>query len=107
MLTKELGTLVGQTLDLQIINGSGSAGQMAGLLVVSGTTAVTSTTVTAVANIATIGKAYDLASVAGGVVADTMVAIPGASATSPARWATRRRPTRRGSTRSSRPRRCR
>jgi hypothetical protein len=46
---------------------------MAGLLVVSGTTAVTSTTVTAIAN---IGKGSDLAGVAGGVAADTMVAHP-------------------------------
>ena len=41
MLARELGAAYGERLDLQIINGSGAAGQLLGLLNVTGVTATT------------------------------------------------------------------
>lgn len=73
---KELGTLFAEDLDGQLLNGSGSGGQLTGLLDAADVTAVTATTATAAANLATVAKAYDLAGVAAGVAPDTTVLHP-------------------------------
>jgi hypothetical protein len=73
---KELGTLFAEDLHGQLLNGSGSGGQLTGLLNTADLTAVTATTATAAANLATVAKAYDLASVAAGVAPNTTVLHP-------------------------------
>jgi hypothetical protein len=77
-LSAALGASYGEALELQLINGSGSAGQMLGLLNVSGVTAVSKTnaTPTAATNLAAIGDLLQQTATALGKPADTIVLHP-------------------------------
>ena len=77
-LATELGEALAAVLDAQIISGSGSSGQLRGILNVSGVTAVTKTngSPTAVTNYAAIGDLVKQASDAYGGMVDTLVMAP-------------------------------
>lgn len=66
VISRELGALWGEDLDATVLNGTGS-GQFSGLLQLAGTTAITATTASAVANFAACGKLTgDVAATFGG-----------------------------------------
>jgi HK97 family phage major capsid protein len=77
-LAADLGAAVGAVLDQQILNGSGSSGQMRGLLNVSGVTSVTKTNAspTATTNYAAIGDLVKQTSDAYGGMVDTLLLAP-------------------------------
>lgn len=76
VLAQDLGEAWGAQFDLQVLNGTGSNGQLTGLLVLSGTTAITASTATAVANIAAIGKLRGDVSTSFGIAPDFLVLHP-------------------------------
>lgn len=77
-LAADLGAAIGAVLDQQILNGSGSSGQMRGLLNVVGVTSVAKTNgaPTAITNYAAIGDLVKQTSDAYGGMVDTLIMAP-------------------------------
>ncbi len=77
-LADELGNAYGAQLDAQVISGSGAAGQLLGLLSVTGITSVTytSATPTASENLAQIGRLVAATATAFGGLVDTILLHP-------------------------------
>jgi hypothetical protein len=76
ILAEDLGAAWGGAFDLQVLNGTGSNSQLTGLLVLSGTSAITATTATAVANLAAAGKLRADVSTSFGQAPDTLILHP-------------------------------
>lgn len=76
VIAEELGAAWGEDFDQQVINGSGASGQLTGLLVLAGTTAITATTVTAVANLAAAAKLRGDVSSSFGEAPDVLIVHP-------------------------------
>ena len=76
VLAEDLGAAWGAAFDLQVLNGTGANGQLTGLLALSGTTAITATTATAVANLACAGRIRADVSTSFGQAPDTLILHP-------------------------------
>ena len=76
VIAEELGAAWAEDFDQQVLNGQGASGQLDGLLHLAGTTAITATTVTAVANLAAAAKLRGDVSVACGEAPDVLILHP-------------------------------
>jgi HK97 family phage major capsid protein len=76
VIAEELGAAWGEDFDQQVINGQGASGQLDGFLHLAGTTSITATTITAVANIAAAARLRGDVSTAFGQAPDTLILHP-------------------------------